>query len=173
MTGEEHRAGEPTRRPDPTLGRGFGSRPELPPVGPDGRAAHRRRAEKDEQTTQPPARARTRVVLADPKQRPSSMRPRVELEQTSTWGAGMVADLARRQLRAALGVAAIVAVPLGALPLLYFLAPGFASMHVFGVPSAWLLLGVLPFPVLFGAGMWCSRIADDKENEFANTLNGP
>ena len=85
----------------------------------------------------------------------------------------MVEDLARRQLRAALGVAAIVAVPFGALPLLYFLAPTFAAMQVFGVPLAWLLLGVLPFPVLFGAGMYYSRIADYKENEFANTLNGP
>src|SRR5699024_8750083 len=110
---------------------------------------------------------------ADPKQRPSSIRPRVELEQTSPCAAGMVEDLARLQLRAALGVAAIVAKPLGALPLHDFVAPTRAALQVCCVPLAWLLLGVLPFPVLFGAGIYYSRIADYKENEFANTLNGP
>src|SRR5699024_2654539 len=174
MNDEQHRVGEPTRRPDPTLGR-LGSQPQLPPVRPEGRGAHRRRSERDEQPTEQDdsaAPARTRVVLADPKQRPSSMRPRVKLEQSSTWGTAMVDDLARRQLRAAVAIAMIVAVPLGVLPILYSLAPEFASLRVFGVPLAWLLTGVLPFPLLFGAGMWYSRIADYQENEFANTFDG-
>lgn len=175
MPNEDADEDGPTRRPDPTLGRRLSSRPQLPPVRDGTRGAHRRRTEKDESpddAAEPPAPERTRVVLADPKQRPSSMRPRVELEQSSTWGTGMVGDLARRQLRAAVGVATVVVLPLGALPLLYFLSPAFASLTVFGVPAAWLLLGVLPFPLLFGAGMLYSRIADRNERTFVELFDG-
>lgn len=175
MSDEDQPEGGPTRRPDPTLGRKLSSRPQLRPIRSGTRGVHRRRAEKDDSPNDrddPSVPERTRVVLADPKQRPSSMRPRVELEQSSTWGTGMVGDLARRQLRAAVGVGAVVALSLGALPLLYFLLPTFASLTVFGVPVAWLSLGVLPFPLLFGAGMCYSHIADRNESTFVEMFDG-
>lgn len=166
-----------TRRPDPTLGRRLSSRPQLPPIRPDGvRGMHRRREEKrddrHDEVAEPPAPARERVVLADPRQRAFAMRPRVELEQSSTWGTGMVGDLARQQLRCALVVAAVVVLLLGALPLAYFFSPTFAGVSVIGVPLAWLLLGVAPFPLMFVAGLWFNHMADRHEREFVKMFDG-
>lgn len=177
MAGEHEDDGGSTRRPDPTLGRRLSSRPQLPPIRPEGvRGVHRRREEKRddrrEEQEEPPAPARSRVVLADPKQRASSMRPRVELEQSSSWGTGMVGDLARQQLRSALAVAAVVVLSLGALPLAYFLSPTFAGLTVLGIPLAWLLLGVAPFPLMFVAGLGAGRLADRHEREFVKMFDG-
>lgn len=173
MAGEHEDSAGSTRRPDPTLGRRLSSRPQLPSIRPEGvRGVHRRREDKREEPEEPPAPTRSRVVLADPRQRASSMRPRVELEQSSSWGTGMVGDLARQQLRSALGVAAVVVLLLGALPLAYFFSPTFAGLTVLGIPLAWLLLGVAPFPLMFVAGLWGGRLADRNEREFVEMFDG-
>lgn len=164
----EGRSGS-TRRPDPMLGNKLSSRPSFPPLRPDGgRGVHRRRDDPDEPTKP----ERTRIVLADPRKNTNLMRPRVELEQNTNWGAGMVKDLARLQLRTALRVALVVVLLLGSLPLAYYLSPAFAQLTVIGVPLAWVLLGVAPFPVLFCAGLWYNHMADRHERAFVEMFDG-
>jgi hypothetical protein len=55
---------------------------------------------------------------------------------------------------------------LGAIPLLAYVIPGFAQASVFGVRLPWLLLGVLPFPMMFVIGCWFHRITERHEREF-------
>ncbi|MFJ7152417.1 hypothetical protein ACIQVT_30210 [Streptomyces sp. NPDC100445] len=73
-----------------------------------------------------------------------------------------VRSLMRRQLRAALTATALLAAPLGLLPvLLRLLPPAGASPRVPPVP--WLLLGVAPYPALLGIGVWYVRRAERNE----------
>lgn len=154
------------RRPDPTLGRGADAQRE-PEFEPEQRPRHHHRRWEQEEPVQRRPR-RVRVVLADPKQRVTAMRPKVELEQQTSWGEALISDLVRRQLKIGLTAACVVLVVLGALPLAFFFSPTFADLTVIGVPVPWLLLGVLPFPLLFAAGLWYNRKAERHEHDFVD-----
>ena len=52
----------------------------------------------------------------------------------------------------------------------FYLSPTFATTAVFGVRLPWLLLGVLPFPVLFAIGLWYNRLAERHEKDFVNMV---
>jgi hypothetical protein len=39
-----------------------------------------------------------------------------------------------------------------------------------GIPVAWLILGVLPFPFLFGVGLWYNRLAERHERNFVDMI---
>lgn len=151
------------REPDPTLGKGFQmpapveSVPPAPPTEP------------------PPAPAkppkRQRVVLADPRSRSTpTLRARVELEEQTSWGEALIKDLVKRQIRTALGLALLVLLTLASLPVAFYLSPGFAAIRVIGVPLAWLLLGILPFPLLFVVGLVYNRLAEGHERDFVNMI---
>ncbi|MGH3949036.1 MAG: hypothetical protein ACRDSE_07920 [Pseudonocardiaceae bacterium] len=159
------------RKPDPTSGR---LRPVSVPKA-------RKKASVERMADTPPAGAeidpptrpkRERVVLADRARATTttSLRGRVELAQQTSWGEMLIKDLIRAQLRTATGLAVLVVVLLGALPLTFALLPEFASFTVAGVPVAWVLLGVLPFPLLFGAGLWYNRRAERHERAFVDMI---
>lgn len=121
----------------------------------------------------PPTRPkRQRVVLADRPQagRAPSLRARVELAQQTSWGELLIRDLIRAQLRSAVGIGLLVLLLLGALPALFAVLPSFASFTLAGVPLAWLVLGVLPFPVLFLAGLAYNRLAERHERAFVDMI---
>ena len=61
--------------------------------------------------------------------------------------------LVRAQLALALRLALVVVTGLGALPLLFAVAPAVGAVKVLGVNLPWLLLGVLSFPFLVGRGL--------------------
>ncbi|WEO94018.1 hypothetical protein A6P39_008325 [Streptomyces sp. FXJ1.172] len=67
-----------------------------------------------------------------------------------------------RQIRAALTATALLAVPIGLLPVVLRLLPSAtAQPHV---PLAvWLLLGVAPYPALLAIGAWYVRRAERNE----------
>lgn len=114
---------------------------------------------------------RQRVVLADPRSRSRpSLRARVELEEQTSWGEALIKDLAKRQLRTALALSLLVVVVLGSLPLAFYLLPGFAGARVIGAPLAWLLLGILPFPLLLVVGLACNRLAEGHEHDFVDMI---
>lgn len=83
-------------------------------------------------------------------------------------------SLLRAQLRLALGILATLGVTVGALPLLFHLAPGLGAIHVsvlgLGLPLAWLLLGVLVYPFLFLLGWLYVRRAERNERDFADLM---
>lgn len=103
------------------------------------------------------AGARREVVTAEPGS-PRAGRPSPRAAAAPGDGAP-AAGLMRRQLRAALTAVALLAVPLGLLPLL----PAGTGPDV---PLAvWLALGVAPYPVLLGAGAWYVRRAERNEGD--------
>jgi hypothetical protein len=120
------------------------------------------------ESAKPPRRKR--VVLNDSRNPVTVLRTIAELEEQTSVGERLVRNLVRAQLRMALGLAALVGVPLAGLPLAFYLSPTFANLSVFGVRLPWLLLGVLPFPLLFGIGYWYNRLAERHEKDFVNMV---
>ncbi len=113
---------------------------------------------------------RKRVVLNDSRNPVTVLRTITELEEQTSVGEALVRNLVRAQLRMALGLAALVGIPLAGLPLAFYLSPTFANLDVLGLRLPWLLLGVLPFPVLLGIGYWYNRLAERHEKDFVNMV---
>lgn len=155
------------REPDPTLGK----KPRLPQ--PTEAVVESVPAGPEPQPPEPEHHAklkRQRVILADPKRASSSLRARVELEEQTSWGKLLVKDLVKVQLRTALLLSALVVGVFGALPVLFYLLPGFSALTLAGIPIPWLILGVLPFPFLFGIGLWYNRLAERHERDFVDMI---
>ncbi|PXY31792.1 hypothetical protein [Prauserella muralis] len=165
MTDDFYRRIGGIREPDPTLGKNVPRKqPSAPQPGED------QQPSPQPEPQPPPKIRRQRVVLAEPSRSPSSLRARVELEQQTSWGELLIKDLIKVQLRTGLLLTALVVLPLGALPLAFFLSPDFAELRLIGLPVAWLLLGVAPFPLLFGAGLWYNRLAERHERDFVDMI---
>jgi hypothetical protein len=151
------------RTPDPTLGKNLNrsdpAEPDLveqflnpPPVEPQQKIR------------------RQRVVLADPRVAANTLRARVELEEQTSWGELLIKDLVKAQLRTGLLLAFVVVALLGSLPLIFYVLPSFGRLSFIGVPMSWLILGVVPFPLLFGVGLWYNRLAERHERDFVDMI---
>lgn len=156
------------RTPDPTLGR---TRPGFRPVPVErvpGMPAHLK-AEVD-----PPTKPkRQRVVLdygAPVTAAAGNLHSRVELAQQTSWGEMLIKDLIHALLRSGTLLAVIGLVLLGGMPVAMWLLPQFAQLEVVGVPVAWLILGVAPFPLLAGIGLVYIRIAERHERAFVDMI---
>ena len=121
------------------------------------------------------AARRVRVVLGDAaRARPTATSPtRTELEEQSPIGEALVRGLVRTQFALALRLAAVVAVGLGGLPLLFAVAPTLARARPFGVALPWLLLGVVAYPFLFVVGWAYVRLVERTEREFTELVERP
>jgi len=103
----------------------------------------------------------TRLALTRRRSGPPRRQPRLP---------GALAERARRvrrrQLRWALGGVAAVSLLVVGLPLLLAAAPGLGGIRLLGVPVSWLLVAVLPYPLLavlaFGLLRGAERIEDDR-----------
>jgi hypothetical protein len=123
--------------------------------------------------TDPATNPRTRVVLADLARARGKGRTRVELTEQSQVGEALVRGLVRTQLALSLRVAALVAVGLGGLPLLFTVAPSVAKATAFGVSLPWLLLGLVAYPFLTVAGWAYVHIAERTERDFTELVERP
>ncbi|NIH77525.1 hypothetical protein [Amycolatopsis viridis] len=163
MTEDFYRRVDGVREPDPTLGKSYqpASVEPVPAVPPP---------EPPSEPSKPPKRQR--VVLADPRSRRSTptLRARLELEQQTSWDEVLIRDLVKHQLRTAIGLSVLVLVVLGALPVAFYVWPDFAALRVVGVPLAWLLLGLLPFPLLLLAGLVHNQLAERHERDFVDMI---
>lgn len=172
MSEEHYRRVNGVREPDPTLGKGRHKKPPTPdgaavePV-PGAPAGAKHEQPKPEHHAKP---KRQRVILADPRQATSTLRARVELEEQTSWGKLLVKDLVKIQLRTALLLALLVMGTLCSLPALFYLVPSFGRVMVVGIPLPWLILGVAPFPFLFGIGLWYNRLAERHERDFVDMI---
>jgi hypothetical protein len=110
---------------------------------------------------------RVRVVLADAARARHTAHTRMELEEQSPVGEALARGLVRAQLAVAVQLAAIVAVGLGGLPLLFAVLPVVAHARLFGVGLPWLLLGVVAYPFLVLVGAAYVHLAERNEQEFA------
>lgn len=133
-------------------------------------SAGRGEAPRQEPTPRTGRNRRKRVVLADPSRPVTVLRNLDEVEEQTSVGEVLVRNLMRTQLKTALWLATLVVVLLGALPLAGYFSPTFAHVTVVGVRLQWLLLGVLPFPLLFGVGYWYHRKAEHLERDFVDMM---
>ncbi|MGW2649434.1 hypothetical protein ACWC2T_32100 [Streptomyces sp. NPDC001393] len=83
-----------------------------------------------------------------------------------------VRQLMQRQLRAALVALALLATPLGLLPVLLRILP--LADAAPRVPLAvWIALGVAPYPALLAIGAWYVRRAERNETDTAAPTEHP
>lgn len=73
----------------------------------------------------------------------------------------------RDQLASAAITLVLLTIGIGSLPLIFWLAPGLASVAPLGVPLPWILLGVLAYPFLILLGWLYVRRAERNEAAFA------
>jgi hypothetical protein len=117
---------------------------------------------------------RTRVVLADVVRQPAPVdRTRAELAEQTQVGEALVRGLVRAQLALALRLSVVVAIGLGALPLLFAVAPTVGGAKLFGVNLPWLLLGVAAFPFLVAVGWAYVHLAERNEQDFTALVRRP
>ena len=116
---------------------------------------------------------RTRVVLGEVAARRPSDPARADLAEQTPVGEALVKGLVRAQLALALRLSLVVLTGLGALPLLFAVAPAVGRVSVFGVHLPWVLLGVLSFPFLVGVGWAYVRWAERNEQDFTAVIRRP
>lgn len=126
------------------------------------------RSNREPEPERPPRRKR--VVLAGSRTPVTVLRTLVELEEQTSYGEELVRSFIRIQLGTALRLAATTGALLCGWPVLFYLFPELAEITVVGVGLPWLLLGVAPFPLLFGMGYWYNRRADRNERNFVEMV---
>lgn len=93
-----------------------------------------------------------------------------DIDELTGVGEVYVRSLVRTQLRLALGVLGACALTVGAVPLLFAVAPSLGAAEVLGLPLPWLLPGVLAYPVI-GLVAWAYvRAAERAERDFADLV---
>ncbi len=118
--------------------------------------------------------ARVRVVLGEVAARPRPAdRGHDDLAEQTPVGEALVRGLMRAQLGLALRLTLVVAAGLGALPLLFTVAPAVGAVKIFGVALPWLLLGVAAFPFLVGVGWVYVHWAERNEQDFIAVIRRP
>ncbi len=131
-------------------------------AGP-GREEHGARRSYSDPPTKP---RRKRVVLADSRAPVTRLRTVIELEEQTSYGEELVRQLIRAQFRRAMQLWLGTLAFFLALPALFFFLPQLSQVTVAGVRLPWLVLGLLPFPLLFGVGYWYNVIAERQERDF-------
>jgi Protein of unknown function, DUF485 len=117
---------------------------------------------------------RTRIVLGEvAARRPAADPAHADLAEQTPVGEALVKGLVRAQLALAVRLALVVVTGLGALPLLFAVAPTVGEIKVLGVNLPWVLLGVLAFPFLVGVGWAYVRWAERNEQEFTAVIRRP
>jgi hypothetical protein len=117
---------------------------------------------------------RTRVVLGEAATRRRPADPaHADLAEQTPVGEALVKGLVRAQLALAVRLSVVVLIGLGALPLLFTVAPDVGQVKVLGVNLPWVLLAVLSFPFLFGVGWAYTRWAERNEQDFTAVIRRP
>jgi hypothetical protein len=119
----------------------------------------------------PPTKPRRkRVVLADSRAPVTVLRTVVELEEQTSYGEELVRQFIRIQLKTAVRLWGSAVLFLAAWPAVFHFAPHLAETTVAGVRLPWLLLGIVPFPLLFGFGYWYNVLAERNERDFVDMV---
>jgi len=118
---------------------------------------------------EPPSRVR---VTGPPRSRTRRVRPsgRAEIDAASPLGELYLTSLMRDQLRLALRTVLLLGLTVGAMPLVFFVAPSLADVRIAGVPLAWLLLGAGVYPWLVWLAWRFLRRAEANERSFATLV---
>ena len=120
--------------------------------------------------TSPPQRVRV-IRTRRPSRTPRRRTVREEIVDESRLGSTYVNSLRRAQLQLSLGTLALGVATLGALPVIFALAPDARRVSVLGLPVAWLLLGVLVYPGVVLVARWYVRATERLEAEFSDLVS--
>ncbi len=110
---------------------------------------------------------RQRVVLAH-RRGARMVRTRIEVQEQTQVGDALVRGLVRAQLGLALRLTAVVALSVAGILVLSAAAP---ELTLFGMRLNWLLLAVLPYPLLYGVGRLYVRLAEQGERDFVRVVD--
>lgn len=117
----------------------------------------------------PPQRVRvTRTRRRTRQVRPPTVRQ--EIADQSRLGTTYVHSLVRAQLQLSLSTLAFGLVTLGALPLLFAIAPPLRRSEVLGAPLPWLVLGLLVYPCVVLTARWYTRASERIEADFSELV---
>ena len=113
-----------------------------------------------------------RIRVTGPARRARINRARAkEIDEETVLGTVLMGSLLRAQLRLALLTLAPVALLALGLPLAFHLLPSLGEVRLVGVRLAWVVLGVLVYPLLFALGWSFVRRAEIHEREFADLVD--
>lgn len=118
---------------------------------------------------QPPQRVR---VTGPPRHVVRRPLPRArEIDEETRLGEIFMGSLLREQLRLALGTLALLALGVGSLPLVFYLAPDLADVGFAGMPVPWVLLAFAVYPFLVVLGWRYVRAAEQNERDFTALMD--
>jgi hypothetical protein len=119
-------------------------------------------------------RAPVRVRVTSPRMgaapRPPARPATRDIDEQTVLGEVYMRSLLRAQRRLGMSLLGVAALLLGALPLMFALAPALADIRLLGVPLPWLLLGAGVYPVLFAIAWWYIRLAERNERDFTDIV---
>lgn len=114
---------------------------------------------------------RVRVTSSRRAARAPLRRPlEADLDEQTELGEVYLRGLMRAQLRLAATILTLGVAALGGLPLLFSLVPAARDTRLFGVPVAWLLIGVLVYPVTVMVAATYVRRATRIESSFTQIV---
>ncbi|WFN93182.1 MULTISPECIES: hypothetical protein [Gordonia] len=99
------------------------------------------------------------------------VRTRVQVAEQTGVGEHLVRGLVRAQLALALRLGVAVLAIFVAIPLIGATVEPFADATVFGLRLNWLILGLLPLPLLYLAGRLYIRLAEQAERDFVRLVD--
>lgn len=94
------------------------------------------------------------------------VRTRVEVAEQTEIGEALIGGLIRAQFGLAVRIGFVVVAVVAAIPAL-FAVEAVRGATLLGVSAPWLVLGVVPGPLLYAAGLAYVRLADRNEQDFA------
>ena len=95
-----------------------------------------------------------------------------ELSEQTELGEVYLRGLMRAQLRLAGTVLGFCVIGLGGLPLVFWLLPASRTVRLFDLPLAWLLVGVVIYPVMVLLAASYVRRATKIESDFIDVVKG-
>ena len=113
---------------------------------------------------------RERIVLSE-RRGARPVRTRVEVAEQSRVGEHLVRGLVRAQLGLALRIGLSVLLLFAAIPLIGHFVDGFADAQLLGIPVNWVVLALIPYPVLYLAGRLYIRLAEQAERDFLQVVD--
>ncbi|MFC5997518.1 DUF485 domain-containing protein [Quadrisphaera sp. GCM10027208] len=116
-----------------------------------------------------------RVRVTSPRmravRRPPTRSVARDIDEQTSVGEVFMRSLVRTQRRLALATLAAFALTVGALPLLFAVAPALRTAQVLGVPVPWLLLGLLVYPFVAVVAWAYVRAAERAERDFTDLVD--
>lgn len=113
---------------------------------------------------------RERVVLSQ-RRGARMVRTRVEVAEQTDIGEHLVRGLVRAQLGLSVRLGLAVLAIFVAIPVIGATIHPFATATLFGLPLNWVILGLLPTPLLYLTGRLYIRLAEQAERDFVRLVD--